>query len=124
MATRTKLDRRTTDRIEDAAAWILIAVGLLTVLLSYGIGAKIHNQVLERGRVESAERTPAVARLLSASTMTSTPDSSSITVMLPATWQDRSGSPQTGVVVAPRGLPAGSTVRLCQPDQALAIISV
>jgi len=41
MAPHTKSARRTTDRVEDVAAWVLIAAGLLVVLFSYGIGAQI-----------------------------------------------------------------------------------
>jgi hypothetical protein len=111
MALRTK-PARMTDRIEDVAAWVLIAAGLLVVLFSYLIGVQIHNQVQERGRVESTECTPAVARLVSDSTVIDASNASSSTVMVRATWQDRSGAPHAGLVTVPRGLRAGSTVAI------------
>jgi hypothetical protein len=112
MAVRTQRARRTTDRIENLAVWILIAAGLLVVLISCGIGFRVHDDVLERGRMESAARTPAVARLLADSTVISSANATSSSVMVPATWQDPSGSPRTGVVAAPRGLHAGGTVAI------------
>ena len=54
MALRINSARRTTDRIEDMAAWVLIAAGLLVVLFSYGVGVQFHNQGLQRVRVEIA----------------------------------------------------------------------
>jgi hypothetical protein len=58
MAPRTNSARRTTDRMEDMAAWVLIAAGLLVLLLSYGVGAQFCNQGLERvqWRARSAPR--------------------------------------------------------------------
>ena len=40
MALHTKPARRTSDRVEDVAAWVLIAAGLLVVLFSYGVGTQ------------------------------------------------------------------------------------
>lgn len=112
MAVRSQPARRTTDRIESLAVWILIAAGLLVVLLSCGIGFRAHGEVLERGRMESAARTPAVARLLADSTVINFANAASSSVMVPATWQDPSGSPRTGLVAAPRGLHAGGTIAI------------
>ena len=56
MALRTKSARRTSDRVEDLAAWVLVAAGLFVVLFSYGFGTQFYDQGLERARVESAER--------------------------------------------------------------------
>jgi hypothetical protein len=44
--------------MEDMAAWVLIAAGLLVLLLSYGVGAQFCNQGLERvqWRARSAPR--------------------------------------------------------------------
>ena len=110
MALRGTPTRRTTDRLEDAASWLLVAAGLFVLLLSYGIGAQAHVQFAERGRAESAERSPAVARLLSDTTAAGSLDPRSSTVVVPATWQDRSGSTRTGLIVAPRGIQTGRTV--------------
>jgi uncharacterized protein (DUF2164 family) len=112
MAPRTNSARRTTDRMEDMAAWVLIAAGLLVLLLSYGVGAQFYNQGLERVQVESAERAPAEARLLSDAQLNSSVSSRSSTVMAPATWQDRVGAAHDGFVMVPRGLRAGGKVAI------------
>ncbi len=112
MARRSKWARRTTDRIECVAARVLVAAGVLVALLSGGIGVHVHNQLLDRVRVESAGRVPAVARLLSDALVIGSPYATESTVMVPATWQDRSGSPHTDFVAAPQGLRAGSTVAI------------
>jgi hypothetical protein len=107
MAPHTKPARRTTDRVEDMAAWVLIAAGLLVALFSYGVGAQIYNQSLGRVQVERAERVPTSAHLLSDADVTSSVDSRSSTVMAPAIWQDRYGSTRDGLVMVPRGLRSG-----------------
>jgi hypothetical protein len=112
MAMRTQPVRRRTDRIEDVAVWILIAAGLLVVLLSCGIGFRVHDDLLERGRMESAARTPTVARLLADSSVINSANAASSSVMVPATWQDPSGAPRTGFIEAPRGLHAGGSVAI------------
>jgi hypothetical protein len=112
MAPHTKSIRRTTDRVEDVAAWVLIAAGLLVVLFSYGVGAQIYNQGVGRVQLERGERVPTSARLLSDADVTSSVDSRSSTVMAPVTWQDRFGSTHNDVVMVTRGLPAGGTVAI------------
>jgi hypothetical protein len=60
----TTMPRRTTDLVEDAAAWILISasVFLLAVALVAGVGA--HAQASERLRTEPGERTRVTDTLL------------------------------------------------------------
>lgn len=112
MALRTASARRTTDRLEDLAAWVLVAGGLLVALFSYGFGAQFYAQGLDRVQVESADRTPASARLLADAEVTSSVDSRSTTVMAPATWQDRAGTAHDGLVMVPRGLRAGGKIAI------------
>jgi hypothetical protein len=112
MAPHTKLARRTTDRVEDMAAWVLIAAGLLVVLFSYGIGAQIYNQSLGRVQVERAERVPTSAQLLSDADVTSSVDSRTSTVMAPAIWQDRFGSTHNDLVMVTPGLRAGGKIAI------------
>jgi hypothetical protein len=110
VALRTDRVRRTTDLIEDVAAWILVAAALLVVLLSCGIGVRVHNQFMEQSRTEAAERVPSVARLLAEPPLISSRYGHTGTTMMPATWKDHLGVSHTGFVAAPRGLGAGSTV--------------
>jgi hypothetical protein len=110
MALRTNSARRTTDRLEDVAAWVLIAAGLLVVLFSYVGGAQFYNHGLARVQVESAQRTPTEARLLSDAGVNSSVSSQSSTVVASATWQDRVGAAHDGFVMVPRGLHAGAKV--------------
>jgi hypothetical protein len=112
MALHIKPARRTTDRVEDMAAWILIAAGLLVALLSYGVGAQIYNRSLGRVQVERAERVPTSAQLLSDAGANSSVDSRTSTVMAPAIWQDRYGSTHDALVMVPRGLRTGSKVAI------------
>jgi hypothetical protein len=37
-------------RVEDWAAWVLLAGGLLVILLSCVIGVRVHDQLIEQGR--------------------------------------------------------------------------
>jgi len=112
MAPHTKSARRTTDRVEDVAAWVLIAVGLLVILFSYGIGAQIYNQSLGRVQLERAERVPTPARLLSDADVTAYVNARSSTVMAPAIWQDRFGSTHNDLVMVARGLRAGGKIAI------------
>jgi hypothetical protein len=112
MALRITSARRTSDRVEDWAAWVLIAAGLLVVLFSYGFGTRFYEQSLERVRVQSADRTPTSAQLVADAKLTSSADSQSSTVMVSAMWRDRFGSSHTGLVMVPRGLHAGGKVAI------------
>ena len=112
MALRTNSAWRTTDRVEDVAAWVLIAAGLLVVLFSYGIGAQVYNQSLGRVQLERAERVPTSAQLLSDADVTSSVNSRTSTVMAPAIWPDRFGSTHHDLVMVARGLRAGGKIAI------------
>ena len=61
MARRVNRSRRVSDRVEDWAAWVLLAGGMLLILLSGVIGVRVHDQLVEQGRREALDRTPGVA---------------------------------------------------------------
>lgn len=110
MALRANRLRRVSDRVEDWAAWVLLAGGMLVILLSCVIGVRVRDQLVEQGRGEALDRTPGVARLLAASpTLPAAYDTSS-PVVVAASWRDRSGVEHAGWVSVPQGLAAGTTV--------------
>jgi hypothetical protein len=108
MALRGRRPRRWTDRIEDAAAWMLLAAGLLLILAGCAIGLSTHDRLAERGRLDALDRTPAVAVLLEATPTIAYGGGSPVGAS--ATWRDRWGQTHTGIVTAPQSLRAGSAI--------------
>ena len=58
MALRSRQARRWTDRVEDLAAWVLLAAGLLLVLFAGILGIGIHDRLVQQGQAEALDRTP------------------------------------------------------------------
>ena len=112
MASRARRTGRWTDRVEDAAAWILLATGLLVVLLGGVFGSAVHDRLTDQARAEAVDRTPAVATLLNAAPTIGSDSTLSMPVEVAATWRDRAGVPHTGTVPAPQGLAADTTVQI------------
>src|SRR3954452_15303864 len=110
MALRAHRSRRVSAGIEDWAAWVLLAGGMLLILLSWVIGVRVHDQLVEQGRGEALDRTPGIARLLAASpTLPSAYDTAG-PVVVAVSWRDRSGVEHADAVSVPQGLHPGSTV--------------
>src|SRR4051812_30599521 len=103
---------RWTDRVEDVAAWVLLAAGLLVVLLGCVLGIGVHDRLADQARVEALDRTPVDASLLNPSPTIGSDSTLSAPLETAATWRDRSGVPHTGTVPAPQGLEAGCTVSI------------
>jgi hypothetical protein len=59
-----RLPRRVTDRVEDAAAWVLIAAALLLAVLAGCVGAAVHADGLQRSATETAQRRQVAAEVL------------------------------------------------------------
>ena len=59
-----RLRRRCTDRLEDAAAWVLTALGMFVLLLSVLVGARTGGEAAEQGRVSEHERVRVEAEVL------------------------------------------------------------
>jgi hypothetical protein len=110
MAVRTPRLRRTTDRVEDLTAWLLLATGMVLTLISCAFGVRLHDQLVEQGRAEASERTPGVAQLIDAAPRVPSGYAAGSPVMVAATWRDQSGVPHTGLVSVSQGLEAGSIV--------------
>ena len=64
MALRAGRAGRWTDRVEDVAAWALLAAGLLLVLFGGVFGIGVYDRMVHQGHAESVDRTPASATLL------------------------------------------------------------
>lgn len=58
------IPRRATDRVESAAVWVLVSLGLLGGILVLVIGTQTHASLLVRARAEAATRTPVAAVLM------------------------------------------------------------
>ncbi|MBL8926551.1 MAG: hypothetical protein JNM77_09940 [Pseudonocardia sp.] len=60
------LPRRSTDRVEDAAAWLLTAAALFLMLGAVFVGVGLHADTVDRGRSAAQDRTPVAAVLVDA----------------------------------------------------------
>jgi hypothetical protein len=107
-----RLPRRWTDRIEDATAWAVTALGLLALVVGLVLGAQTYASRSEQGRAEAAERKPAEAVLLQAANEAPSPSGWSPPERVLATWVDAHGQERTGEITAQPPLPAGARVSI------------
>jgi len=112
MALRNGRPTRWTDRVEDMAAWVLLAAGLLVILFACTFGIGVHDRMAQRGRAEALDRTAASATLLERAPLIASPYDVGAPVPVLATWEDRWGMERTGLVTAPQGLPKGNMLRI------------
>ena len=110
MALRAGRSGRWTDRVEDVAAWVLLAAGLLVVLVGGVLGIGVYDRMVHQGHAEAVDRTSASATLLDGAPTIGSAYATGSSVGVHATWKDRLGMTHTGLVTAPEGLDAGSTV--------------
>jgi hypothetical protein len=110
MAFRKGRPTRWTDRVEDMAAWVLLAAGLLVILFACTSGIGVHDRMVQQGRAEALDRTSTSATLLKSAPLIASPYDSGAPVRLLATWEDRWGMERTGLVTAPQGSPRGSVL--------------
>lgn len=110
MALRAGRAGRWTDRVEDVAAWMLLAAGLLFVLFGGVFGSGVYDRMVHQGHAEAVDRTPASATLLDSAPTIAYAEATGPPLDVQATWKDRWGATRTGLVPAPQGLDAGSTV--------------
>jgi hypothetical protein len=61
---RGRIPRRPTDRVVDAVAWLLTALGLLAVVVALSVGSRVYAEEQGRARVEAADRVPVTAVVL------------------------------------------------------------
>jgi hypothetical protein len=102
--------RRRTDRVEDAAAWLLTAAGLVLVVVAGMLGAATYAERAEQIRHQAA-RIPATAVLLEpAPLLTGHYTGVRPVVPVAAQWSAPDGSPRSGSVPAISGSTAGVEV--------------
>ena len=101
---------RATDRVEDAAVWLLIALALITVLGALAVGAAGYAEGMDRVRAEAAVRTTAVAVLAE-------PATSVGPQQVRATWTGPGGVAVDGRVPVRGRLAAGTGVRVWIDDR-------
>jgi hypothetical protein len=109
-----RIPRRATDWLEDAAAWVLISLGLLGAALSMMVGLQVHGSLLERAQLESSARTPVRAVLLQDAPVIPDADDqeNGPLVQVPVRWVDTDGTERVDEATV-SGLPrAGDTVQL------------
>jgi len=109
-----RIPRRGTDWLEDAAAWVLISLGLIGAALSIIAGMQVHGSLLERAQLESSARTPVRAVLLQDAPVIPSADDqeNGPMVQVPVRWVDTDGTERVSEATV-SGLPrAGDTVRL------------
>jgi hypothetical protein len=102
------LPRRTSDRVEDAVAWVLTAAALLLVVVAGVTGLAFHGREAERAEVEGLSTAPARAVLLEDAHVAVGEFGRRVPVA--ARWTDRDGRGHVGTVLVGRAQPAGAEV--------------
>jgi hypothetical protein len=105
-----RLRGRTTDRVEDAVAWLLATLALLIMVFAVGVGIAGAADGLERARVEVAERVAVRAVLLEAADVVPTTEGATLADRVPARWVGRGDQEVTGEVHVALPLPAGTRI--------------
>lgn len=103
-----RLPRRVTDRVEDAAAWVLTAAALFVMLGAVLGGVGVYGGAVDRARTAAHERTPVAAVLVDAAVPIGSPGSST---SRSAHYIDAAGAEHDIDVTVAGNPPAGVTVR-------------
>lgn len=103
-----RLPRRVTDRVEDAAAWVLTAAALFVLLGAVLGGMDIYGGTVERARTAAHEQTPVTAVLVDAPVPSMAPGS---VTSRSAHYVDAAGAEHDIDVTVTGSPPAGATVR-------------
>jgi hypothetical protein len=107
-----RLPRRCTDRVEDGAAWMLMAVGLFVLALSVLAGVRTGAETAERGRAAVEERAQVEAVVLNvAAVPDGEPDADSMDVAT-VRYTDRAGRIREDVLWMTVQPSAGTTVQV------------
>ena len=103
------LPRRRTDRLEDAAAWVLTATALFVLLAGVLGGVAVRRDAGDSGKVAQQERTPVGAVLVSDGTV---PYGPGLESLRPARYLDAGGKERAVLVTVVGQPPAGTVVRV------------
>ena len=104
------LPRRSTDRLAEAATWLLVAAALLTVVLAVAVGVGVHSGVLEKASQETAERTSVQATALRDAPYHAVPGPVVVLTYGEVSWTTPDGRTRTGTVIVPPLTKAGQQV--------------
>ena len=103
-----RLPRRVTDRVEDAAAWVLTAAALFLLLGAVLGGVGVYGDAVDRARTTAHDRTPVAAVLVDAPVPNVAPGS---LTLRSAHYVDAAGAEHDIDVTVAGSPPAGATVR-------------
>jgi hypothetical protein len=110
-----RLPRRAADRVEDIAAWLLVAVALVVLVVSAAVGVQDYAANLDASQVQAAERTPADAVALAGSPITMGADGvdpSLMPVPVPVRWTGADGLVHTSTAPLTGSTAVGSPVTI------------
>jgi hypothetical protein len=108
-----RLPRRSTDRVEEVAALVVILLGMAVVVASAVLGVRTHGALVDRVEYQAAHRS-VVSAVLTEDPPPVSADRPPGSVRAPAAarWTDANGREHTGVIPAPGYARAGSAVEL------------
>jgi hypothetical protein len=114
--------RRGSDRLEVAARWVLLTVGLVLLPLALAAGGEVTARLAATAAVEQEERHPVLAVVQPSASRNLPPggdvasrpaydgsDPSSDVVRAPVRWLGADGLPRTGLARVPEGTAPGET---------------
>ena len=107
-----RLPRRRTDHLEDAAAWLLVAIALFGLLLAIWAGTGVYADTLDQSRLEHGQWTQVEAVLLDDPPPGYREADSQDVAWRLVRFAGTSGNEQVANVPAAGRQPAGGTVRL------------
>lgn len=111
--TADRMPRRSSDRVEDAVAWLFSSLALLTVVVACVVGVTAAGTAAERARIEARERVPVRVILLEPAEVLPAADGTSLPtpIEVRARWILPDGSERTAPVTTAVRSEAGAELR-------------
>jgi hypothetical protein len=104
-----RMPRRWTDLVEDAVAWALIVLSLLTVLVALIVGVGAYGDTANRARADERKPTMVTATVLESVPMLAVEQPPSD---VPVSWIGPDGQSRTGIVTVLAGTMAGAEISI------------